>query len=615
MNQAMSQLRQRVTTQSTRFAQFVAQPNLRRSWYNVLSALTIISLVSAGIVSGGLFQQASAGNVDMLANGGFEGGFVSQAGCGTVGKSWGCFTNGGAANYGFYDEQWSPVIAEGTHGQLIEINSKGLGAPDANRIAGIYQTVRVVDWANYTLSLRGMLRTSYTGSDRDPWGYRVEVGWSAGQKADWAAVKNWQDTGWYNYYERTAPGTLQSYSTPIMAEDDYITVYIRAIKKWGVPEEELDINLDAISLTGPAVGSYAQPSWQKPQQPSAAPAAVAACSGTDFIYNGSFEQGFAPFANGMVGKGWGSFTNGGAAGYGFYDEQWPPVVTNGAHGQLIEINAKGIGTPDPDRYAGIWQQIKGLQPGATYELSIRGELRGAGNDADPDRFVAQWGWNGDGNNDWAQVKNWTAMNLGTIYDRLSPGPMGSYTVQFQAPASSMVLFIRGWKKWGISDVEMDFNLDSISLKPCVGTTAPPPTHGHPHGEYPHGQPPARLCTYTVQAGDTMSVIAGSFSVSLWELANVNGIANYDWIYVGQVLKIPGCNMAPPPPPVNLPPPVNVPPPPPVTPPSARRTHTVAAGETLSYLCDLYGVDIWAIAQANGLTDLNFIYVGQVLVIP
>ena len=147
MNQAMSQLRQRVTTQSTRFAQFVAQPNLRRSWYNVLSALTIVSLVSAGIVSGGLFQQASAGNVDMLANGGFEGGFVSQAGCGTVGKSWGCFTNGGAANYGFYDEQWSPVIAEGTHGQLIEINSKGFGAPDADRIAGIYQTVRVVDWA------------------------------------------------------------------------------------------------------------------------------------------------------------------------------------------------------------------------------------------------------------------------------------------------------------------------------------------------------------------------------------------------------------------------------------------------------------------------------------
>ena len=51
MNHAMSQLRQRVTTQSTRFAQFVAQPNLRRSWYNVLSALTIVSLVSAGIVS------------------------------------------------------------------------------------------------------------------------------------------------------------------------------------------------------------------------------------------------------------------------------------------------------------------------------------------------------------------------------------------------------------------------------------------------------------------------------------------------------------------------------------------------------------------------------------
>lgn len=614
MNQAMLQLRQRMTQTLIPIARKVAQPMLRRSWYNVLSVLVILSLVSAGIVSGGLFQSMNAGNMDVLANGGFEGGFSSQAGCGTVGKGWQCFTNGGAANYGFYDEQWSPVIAEGSHGQLIEINSKGFGAPDHDRVAGIYQTVRVVDWANYTLNLRGMLRSSNLAGD--PWGYRVDVGWTAGKQANWGAVKNWQDTGWYNYFERTAPGAMQSYSTQIMAEDDYITLYIRATKKWGVPEEELDINLDAISLTGPAVGSHGwqqapvtQQGWK--QQTTAAqvsPPSGQTCAGKELIYNGGFEMGFAPYGIGVVGKGWGNFTNGGAAGYGFYDEQWSPVITDGGHGQLIEINAKGISAPDPDRYAGIWQQLKGLHPGATYQLTLRGELRGAGNDADPDRFVAQWGLNADGDNDWTHVTNWTAMNLGAIYNRTEPGPMGTYTVQFKAPAHAAVLFIRGWKKWGVSEVEMDFNLDSISLRQCSGQSVPPPPPPPP----PHG----KHCYYTVQSGDSLSMIAANFNLSLWDLASFNGIANYDWIYVGQVLKIPGCHMAPPP--VNAPPPAyghkpehhdhdDAPP--------ARRTHTVSAGETLSYLCDLYGVDIWAIARANGLADLNFIYVGQVLVIP
>ncbi|MFN8446439.1 MAG: LysM peptidoglycan-binding domain-containing protein [Caldilineaceae bacterium] len=612
----------------------MSQLRLRRGWNYAFSLITIIALVSTGIMSGGLFQSMSAGNMDMLVNGGFEKGFVNQAGCGTVGSGWGCFTNGGAANFGFYDEQWSPVIAEGVHGQLIEINSKGFGQPDQSRMAGIYQTVQVVDWANYTFNLRGMLRTSFTGGDRDPWGYRVEVGWTAGKKADWNAVTNWQDVGWYNYYERSAPGSMQSYSTQIMAEDDYITVYIRALKKWGVPEEELDINLDAISLTGPALGyqGWQQPyqggpenNWKsdggwksdgdwkhnnRPYDHNPPVTTAATCGGPELVYNGNFEAGFVPLAYGNVGKGWGNFTNGGAAGYGFYDEQWPPVISDGAHGQLIELNAKGVGTPDPDRYAGIWQQIKGLNPGQTYQLTLRGELRGAGNDADPDRFVAQWGWNADGDNDWSHVKTWTAMNLGMIYDRLNPGPMGTYTVQFQAPAKSVVLFIRGWKKWGITDVEMDFNLDSISLRACGGSAPPPPAPR-----------PGKLCFYVVQPGDTLSSIADSFNVRLWDLAQVNGIANYDWIYVGQQLQIPGCYMGAPqdhqqgdwhqePPPSHEPPPYHEPPP-----VEHRRTHTVAAGETLSYLCDLYGVDIWTIAQANGLTDLNFIYVGQVLVIP
>ena len=42
--------------------------------------------------------------------------------------------------------------------------------------------------------------------------------------------------------------------------------------------------------------------------------------------NGGFENGFA--ANGVA-LYWTGFTSGGPANYGFYDERWPPVVSQG----------------------------------------------------------------------------------------------------------------------------------------------------------------------------------------------------------------------------------------------------------------------------------------------
>ncbi len=72
--------------------------------------------------------------------------------------------------------------------------------------------------------------------------------------------------------------------------------------------------------------------------------AVAACGGANLVANGSFEDGFV----GGVGKGWSSFTNGGAATYGFYDEMWTKVIKDGSHGQLIEINSYDRGASDPE---------------------------------------------------------------------------------------------------------------------------------------------------------------------------------------------------------------------------------------------------------------------------
>lgn len=50
-------------------------------------------------------------------------------------------------------------------------------------------------------------------------------------------------------------------------------------------------------------------------------------------------------------------------------------------------------------------------------------------------------------------------------------------------------------------------------------------------------------------------------------------------------------------------------------PTSPQIHVVAPGETLTSIAARYGVSVHALAAANGITDLNAIYVGQKLVIP
>jgi uncharacterized protein YraI len=51
------------------------------------------------------------------------------------------------------------------------------------------------------------------------------------------------------------------------------------------------------------------------------------------------------------------------------------------------------------------------------------------------------------------------------------------------------------------------------------------------------------------------------------------------------------------------------------PPPATRTHVVQPGENLFRIGLRYGVSMYDIAQANGITNLALIYAGQVLIIP
>lgn len=97
--------------------------------------------------------------------------------------------------------------------------------------------------------------------------------------------------------------------------------------------------------------------------------------------------------------------------------------------------------------------------------------------------------------------------------------------------------------------------------------------------------------YTVQAGDTLSSIAAKFGTSWQTLQSLNGLADPNKIYPGQVLKVPG-GAAP-------------------TPPSAQ-TYTVQSGDTLSGIASKFGTSWQHLAQLNGLSNPNLIYPGQVL---
>ncbi len=540
---------------------------------------------------------------ELLVNGDFEGGFTNVPGCGMVGKGWGCFTNGGSVDYGFYDDQWKPVVANGSHSQLIELNTMQYAASEADRYAGIYQTVKLVKGSAYQFKLSGLMREGLRSEHQapskggdDPYRYRVQWGYTADGSADWTKVSNWAELPWDKIDPRTSPTGLQSFSTTFTAPSDKLTLFVRVWKKWGTVAKDFEVNLDALSLFGLAVqqpvvvggpvvvlpgpGAVVIPAPATPPQPIL----PGACGGPNMIYNGSFENGFM----GGVGNGWVAFNNGGRAAYGFYDEvadpNWTKVIKDGSHSQLIEINTLGLAASDPDRTAGIYQVISGLTPGMTYEFSLAGMMRERTNDSAEDkyRYRVQWGYASaaTGSNE-KSITNWAELPWDTIYPRdpqTALGEMASYSTRFVAPSQTILIGVRAWKKWGTVQRELDVDLDAIKLAGCPYPITP--------------------CVYTVQKGDTLGAIAAKYGTSVEALAERNRIPYPYNIYAGQQLSVP-CNGDV----IPIPPPKD-----------ACIWVTVAPGDTVFGLALKYNSSVALIMEHNKLANPNLIYVGQKLCI-
>ena len=107
---------------------------------------------------------------------------------------------------------------------------------------------------------------------------------------------------------------------------------------------------------------------------------------------------------------------------------------------------------------------------------------------------------------------------------------------------------------------------------------------------PAPKPAPKPGTYTVRAGDTLSGIAAAHGTSWQELQRINGLANPNLIFPGQVLKLTGGSKPAP----------------------AKRTYTVRAGDNLSGIAARFGTSWQALAQKNNLANPNLIFPGQVL---
>ncbi len=99
----------------------------------------------------------------------------------------------------------------------------------------------------------------------------------------------------------------------------------------------------------------------------------------------------------------------------------------------------------------------------------------------------------------------------------------------------------------------------------------------------------------VRWGETLYSIGRLYNVNPWAIASANGLSNPNRIYAGQRLYIPAG--------------------PPYYGRPCGSHYVVRPGDTLHRIGRMYGISPWRIAAANGIYNLNYIWVGQRLFIP
>lgn len=101
--------------------------------------------------------------------------------------------------------------------------------------------------------------------------------------------------------------------------------------------------------------------------------------------------------------------------------------------------------------------------------------------------------------------------------------------------------------------------------------------------------------YTVVRNDTLSGIAQRYNTNYQTLQAMNGIADPNKIYEGDVIKVPASGAA--------------------AAPASQKTYTVQPNDILSKIAEKFGTDWPTLQRINGIPDANKIYPGQVIKLP
>jgi len=119
-----------------------------------------------------------------------------------------------------------------------------------------------------------------------------------------------------------------------------------------------------------------------------------------------------------------------------------------------------------------------------------------------------------------------------------------------------------------------------------------------------------VATYRVRTGDSLSKIARRYGISLTELARMNNLSPFRWLYTGQVLRVPDSapsgqafqGQSSPAGATNQ----NA---------GGIQFYTVRAGDSLSRIARRYGISLSELARMNNLSPNRWLYTGQVLRVP
>ncbi|UVX99602.1 MAG: glycosyl hydrolase family 25 [Bacteriophage sp.] len=201
--------------------------------------------------------------------------------------------------------------------------------------------------------------------------------------------------------------------------------------------------------------------------------------------------------------------------------------------------------------------------------------------------------------DWSEVaKNYSLWNAGyyagynTIYGFIDNPPLhydlGEFsgkTPLFQYTSSGR---LNGWTGNLDLDVFYGDSADWDKLAGCVASDNYKPSE-------PNHKAEDRVVYYTVRSGDTLSRIAQRYNTTYKYLAELNGIANPNLIYPGQVLTISGAYSS-------------------NTNTESVTTYTVKSGDCLTSIGKRLGVSWIDIANRNGIHSPYTIFPGQVLTV-